>query len=168
MEPKKTEVEMSLQFVIFELDDLKYAVDIDRVNEITESKMITPLPTSVISIEGVVNLRGKVIPIINLGRIFGTSQVNTLSASKPFQIMVINSNQSEFGWIIDHAKDVKTIEEKDITPISGLISNSKGYITSTISLNSEIIQVVSIENILTASSLEHHTDEILLIESKVH
>lgn len=159
---------MNLQFVIFELDHLKYAIDIDRVNEITESKAITPLPTSAVAIEGVVNLRGKVIPIINLGKIFGTSQVNTLSASKPFQIMVINSNHSEFGWIIDHAKDVKTIEEKDIAPISGLISNSKGYITSTINLNSEIIQVVSIENILAASSLEHRTDELLLIESKVH
>lgn len=159
---------MSLQYVIFELDDLKYAIDIDRVNEITESKEITPLPTSAISIEGVVNLRGKVIPILNLGRIFETSQVNTIKSSKPFQIMVINSNNSDFGLIIDLAKDVKTIDEKDISPISGLISNSKGYVTSTINLNNEIIQVVSIENIVAASSLEQPSGDIMLIESKTH
>lgn len=159
---------MSFQYVIFELDDLKYAIDIDRVNEITESKEITPLPTSAISIEGVVNLRGKVIPILNLGRIFETSQVNTIKSSKPFQIMVINSNNSDFGLIIDLAKDVKTIDEKDISPISGLISNSKGYVTSTINLNNEIIQVVSIENIIAASSLEQPSGDIMLIESKTH
>ena len=149
-------------------DSLKYAINIDRVNEITESKEITPLPTSAISIEGVVNLRGKVIPIINLGRIFGTSHVNTLRNSKPFQIMVINSNQSDFGLIIDLAKDVKTIDDNDITPISALISNSKGYITSTINLNNEIIQIVSIENILSASSLENSSGDIMLLESKKH
>ncbi len=159
---------MSLQYVIFELDELKYAINIDRVNEITEAKEITPLPTSAILIEGVVNLRGKVIPIINLGRIFKTSQVSTIKSSKPFQIMVINSNQSDFGLIIDLAKDVKTIEEKDITPINALISNSKGYITSTINLNNEIIQVVSIENIITASSFQQSSEDNLLIESKTH
>ncbi|HSN66902.1 MAG TPA: chemotaxis protein CheW, partial [Fusibacter sp.] len=74
----------------------------------------------------------------------------------------------DFGLIIDLAKDVKTIDEKDISPISGLISNSKGYVTSTINLNNEIIQVVSIENIIAASSLEQPSGDIMLIESKTH
>ncbi len=144
---------MSLQYVIFELDALKYAISIDHVNEITESKEITPLPVSSKSIEGVVNLRGKVIPVLNLGKIFGTKKDLQQIDSKPFQIMVINTDRSDFGLIIDLAKDVKTIEDADITPINELMANSKGFITSTINLNEEIIQVVSIENIVEASSI---------------
>lgn len=144
---------MSLQYVIFELDALKYAISIDHVNEITESKEITPLPVSSKSIEGVVNLRGKVIPVLNLGKIFGTKKDLQQIDSKPFQIMVINTDRSDFGLIIDLAKDVKTIDDADITPINELMANSKGFITSTINLNEEIIQVVSIENIVEASSI---------------
>ena len=144
---------MSLQYVIFELDTLKYAISIDHVNEITESKEITPLPVSSKSIEGVVNLRGKVIPILNLGKIFGTKKDLQQIDSKPFQIMVINTDRSDFGLIIDLAKDVKTFNDVDITPINELMANSKGFITSTINLNDEIIQVVSIENIIEASSI---------------
>lgn len=144
---------MSLQYVIFELDSLKYAISIDHVNEITESKEITPLPVSSKSIEGVVNLRGKVIPVINLGKLFGTNKNLMQSDTKTFQIMVINSDSSDFGLIIDLAKDVKTIDDTDITPISELIANSKGFITSTINLNNDIIQVVSIKNIVEDSSL---------------
>lgn len=144
---------MSLQYVIFELDDLKYAISIDHVNEITESKEITPLPVSSESIEGVVNLRGKVIPVLNLGKIFGTKIKHSKNDFKTFQIMVINTDHSDFGLIIDLAKDVKTIDDADITPINELISNSKGYITSTINLNNEIIQVVSIDSIIQSTSL---------------
>ena len=64
---------MNLQYVIFELDSFKYAINIDRVNEITDFIEITPLPTAAFSIEGVVNLRGRVIPIISLGKILGSS-----------------------------------------------------------------------------------------------
>lgn len=158
---------MSIQYVIFELANLKYAIEIDYVSEITEEKEITPLPLASETVEGVVNLRGKVIPIINLGKVFGVTDRLGKNGDVPFQIMVINYNQTNVGLIINLAKDVKTFEDRDCMPISEIISNSKGYVQSTINYNNEIIQVISIENILEDCSMEYETPDKLLLEANI-
>lgn len=156
---------MHAQFVIFELEHLNYAVPIERVNEVTESKDITPLPSALSSIEGVVNLRGEIIPIISLRNVLGFPKHDTTHDTKPFQIMVINANHHSYGVIIDQAKDVKSIAESDITPLNALIANASHLITSTINLNDEIIQVISIDDILNASCFDLPSDTLLLQNS---
>lgn len=153
---------MHSQFVIFELENLKYAVPIERVNEVTESKEITPLPSALSSIEGVVNLRGEIIPIISLRTVLGFPKRDVIHDTKPFQIMVINANHHSYGVIIDQAKDVKSIAESDITPLNALIASASHLITSTINLNDEIIQVISIDDILNASCFNLPSDTLLL------
>lgn len=109
---------MSRQFVIFSLEDQLYAVDISLVSEITEIKDITKVPNANDGMEGVLDLRGKVIPIINLKR-----KMKIQNATDGNQILVIEHRDKLIGLIIDHAKDVKVVSDDNIENIEASISN---------------------------------------------
>lgn len=109
---------MSRQFVIFSLEHQLYAVDISLVSEITEIKDITKVPNAKDGMEGVLDLRGKVIPIINLKR-----KMKIQNATDGNQILVIEHSDKLIGLIIDHAKDVKVVNDVNIENIETSISN---------------------------------------------
>ena len=69
-----------LQFVTFTLNNEEYAVDILNVQEINRITEIARVPNSPDFIEGVVNLRGKVIPVLNLRKIFGFEEKDTVAS----------------------------------------------------------------------------------------
>lgn len=114
---------MDNQFVIFRLEEQDYAVDINCVNEITEMKEITKVPNGEEYLEGILNLRGNTIPVINLKRKLMIKAENAGN-----QILVIESDQISCGLIIDSAKDVKTFPKDYIESIentNGLSDNSQ-------------------------------------------
>lgn len=86
---------MAHQYVIFSLEEQLYAVDIALVNEITEIKDITKVPASKTYMEGVLNLRGIVIPIINLKQ---KMEIKIRKTSG--QILVIEYKNKQMGLII--------------------------------------------------------------------
>lgn len=109
---------MSQQFVTFSLEEQLYAVDISLVSEITEIKDITKVPNAKDGMEGVLNLRGKVIPIINLKR-----KMKIQDASSGDQILVIEHMGKLIGLVIDNAKDVKVVNDENIENIETSINN---------------------------------------------
>lgn len=135
---------MERQFVIFILNELKYAIPISCVNEITSACEINPIPNNVEFMEGVVNLRGTVIPVVNFSKLFNLNY----AVPKEHQILIINGGKEKLGLIIDHAQDVKIFDEDYIRPMTNLIAINGGFISDIITQNEEIIQLVSIENIL--------------------
>lgn len=112
---------MAHQYVTFSLEEQLYAVDITLVNEITEIKDITKIPISKDYMEGVLNLRGKVIPIINLKR-----KMNIEIKRTSNQILVIEYGDKQIGLIIDHAKDVKVIDDQSIEKLESNIYSKLG------------------------------------------
>lgn len=137
---------MTKQFVIFELNSQTYAIEIEFVNEITNACAITPIPNCNPVFEGIVNLRGVVVPLLNLNRVFG----NEINLDANHQIIIVNTETSQVGFIIGSAKDVKNVEESQIEPISDILSMNGGFISGTINIENEIIQLISVNHILSS------------------
>ncbi|MDH8679003.1 chemotaxis protein CheW [Fusibacter bizertensis] len=135
---------MEERFVVFGINDLKYAISINLVNEITNACKISPIPNNSQIIEGVVNLRGDVIPVINLRKSLNIHQ----TFPQDHQIIIVNSEYGNYGLIIDVAHDVKTFQKDQISPISevGLINTE--LISAIINANGDIIQLISIDQLL--------------------
>ena len=136
---------MSRQFVIFSLEEQLYAVDISLVSEITEIKDLTKVPNAKDSTEGVLDLRGKVIPIINMKRM-----MKIQNATHGNQILVIEHGDKLIGLIIDHAKDVKVVNDENIENIETSISNkSENSIKSVIKdLGNQLILIIDLPTML--------------------
>ncbi len=102
-----------LQLVTFKLAGQKYAVDILKVQEINNMKEITTIPNAPSFLEGAVNLRGKVIPVLNLRKKFSFDDAGSLETSK---IVIMDVRGVIMGLIVDAVSDVLRIPRDVVEP----------------------------------------------------
>jgi purine-binding chemotaxis protein CheW len=102
-----------LQLVSFQLDQEEFAIDILGVQEIIRLVEITPVPNAPYYVEGVINLRGKVIPIVNLRSRFGLSPA---SPTKDTRIIIVEVLDSILGFIVDSVEEVLRLPEEYMEP----------------------------------------------------
>jgi purine-binding chemotaxis protein CheW len=102
-----------IQLVSFSLDQEEYGINVLKVREIIRMLSITRVPNTPHYVEGVINLRGKVIPIISLRNKFELSEAES---DKRTRIMVMEVAGELMGFIVDEVSEVIRISEKEIQP----------------------------------------------------
>jgi len=101
------------QVVSFDIGTEEYAVDILEVQEIIRMVEITPVPKAPYYVEGVINLRGKVIPIIDLRLRFGLSAADR---TKETRIVVVDVSRIIIGLVVDSVSEVIRIPSSLVEP----------------------------------------------------
>lgn len=102
-----------IQLVSFKLDEEEYGVDVLKVREIIRMPGITRVPNTPHYVVGVINLRGKVIPIMSIRRRFGLSEVES---DKSTRIMVMDVDGELMGFIVDSVSEVIRVSQHEIQP----------------------------------------------------
>jgi len=102
-----------LQLVSFRLGDEEYGVDILKVQEINRMITISRIPKAPDYVEGIINLRGKVIPIINLRKRF---DLPPKEKDKKTRIIVVNIEGKILGVIVDAVSEVLRIQSNTVEP----------------------------------------------------
>jgi purine-binding chemotaxis protein CheW len=105
--------EKTCQLVTFRLGQEEFAIEILHVQEILRLVPITPVPQAQTYVEGVINLRGRVIPVIDLGRRLG---VVGGERGRHSRIMVITTGRQLVGVIVDGVREVLRISTSCIEP----------------------------------------------------
>ena len=100
------------KYLTFFLGDQEYGLEILKVREIIGMVPITPMPRTPSFIKGVINLRGKVIPVIDLRAKFTMAAVEQTEETC---IIVVDVNSVEMGIVVDKVSEVQTIAEADIS-----------------------------------------------------
>ena len=101
------------QFLTFQLGDELYGVDILRVQEIKGYTVVTKIPNTPPHIKGVLNLRGTIVPIVELRTKFG---MPTIDYTMFTVIVVVVVKEKIMGLVVDAVSDVLNIDRKDIQP----------------------------------------------------
>lgn len=141
-----------LQVVSFKIGNEEFGVDILKVREINRLVQITRLPNTPNFIEGVMNLRGKVIPVINLRKRLGLGEKNY---DKDIRIIVVELNDKTVGFIVDSVSEVLRLSKSIIEPPPELISGiDTEYITGIAKLEDKLLLLLDLEKILTADEKE--------------
>jgi purine-binding chemotaxis protein CheW len=99
-----------LQIVNFTVDDVNYGVPVDQVREVRDMQAVTRVPGAPEYVEGVTNLRGQIITVIDLRKRLGIADGNNSSE----KIMIIDLEKSAVGVVVDTVTEVTTIKETDI------------------------------------------------------
>jgi purine-binding chemotaxis protein CheW len=102
-----------IQLVSFNLDQEEYGVDVLKVREIIRMPNVTRVPNTPHYVEGVINLRGKVIPIISMRKKFSLCDIDI---DKQTRIMVMDMEGELMGFIVDSVSEVIRISEAEIQP----------------------------------------------------
>ncbi|AGX43303.1 chemotaxis protein CheW [Clostridium saccharobutylicum] len=110
-----------IQYIAFELSNEKYALKISDVYEIIRMQQISQTHNSKFFLEGVINLRGKVIPVVNLHKRFNLTEE---MVTKETRIIVVKSREEMIGIIVDKVEQV--IKLNDIQPTPNVVSGIDG------------------------------------------
>jgi len=138
-----------LQFVTFKLAGQKYAVEILKVQEINNMKDITPIPNAPGYVEGAVNLRGKVIPVLNLRKKFHMAEIALSDASK---IIIIDVRGIIMGVIVDAVSDVLRISSDVVEPPPAVAMSVRSeFILGVAKLPNELVILLDMDKLLDAS-----------------
>ena len=116
-----------LKLIIFKLGREEYGMDILRVQEIKRMMGITRVPSTPTFIRGVINLRGSVLPVIDLRTRLGLAENDLTEAAR---IIVVLVNDGIVGFIVDEVVEVTTINTQDVEAAQTLSSGlSADFIT---------------------------------------
>ncbi len=107
------------QLIVFSIDKEEFGVNITEVNCIIKMEPITRIPNSPDFIEGVINLRGRIIVVVNLAKKLGIPEKEQ---DKDTRIIVVEKDDTMMGMIVDHAREAIRISEKDIESPPPLIA----------------------------------------------
>lgn len=139
------------QFLTFILHNEEYAIDILKVQEIKGMSKITPIPNSPAYVKGVMNLRGTVVPVMDLRRRFSMESVE---ADHFTVIIVVNVGKKVAGLVVDTVSDVLNFSMSDVeaTPeLAGGLDTS--FITGLAKVEERLVTLLNIEKLLIKEDL---------------
>lgn len=140
------------QLVVFELGDESYAVDIGAVNTIIRMQPITEIPRSPEFVEGVINLRGSIIPVIDLGKRFGLPNSEQTKASR---IVVVEAMGQLIGMVVDAVTETLRLPQDAIEPPSPLVTSvDSEYVRGVGKLEGRLVILLDLEKVLSAREMD--------------
>jgi purine-binding chemotaxis protein CheW len=147
-----------IQLVVFDLATEHYGVDISDVREIMRMQNITAVPGAMSYIEGVINLRGKVLPVLDLKKRLGLKAIARTVESR---IMVIDLTDGEAGVIVDAVTEVLRVPNSAIEPPSSMVSRGNSdYLRGIAKLEDRLIILLDLNRLLSARMLNEEVEHV--------
>ncbi len=151
MSEKNENVLSSLQIVCFKIGTEEYGIDILKVQEILKLPNITKLPKTEPYIMGVIDLRGRVIPIADLSIKFGIESGNLKGNSRA---VVVDIGGKQVGLAIDSVSHVIKVKSEDIEPPPPIVKGISGkYIIGIAKMENSFVVILDINKIFTTQEL---------------
>jgi chemotaxis signal transduction protein/chemotaxis regulatin CheY-phosphate phosphatase CheZ len=145
------------QFIGFNINSSEYMIPILRVREIISMPSVTALPHLPPYVKGVTNLRGNIIPIINLKNLLDSYG----SEGEGNTIIVIATGKIIFGIVVDGITGVIKADESDIEPPDNFFNNNGGSIEGVAKLNNKLIVLLDTKRLLPLDDMSLLEDAIV-------
>lgn len=142
------------EYMTFNLGATEYAVELPKIREIlTYPELITPLPNTTEYVKGLINLRGEVVPVLDLRVKFN---IEAIYDDNTAVIAVLTQDKRMLGIVVDEVDDVEQIDSNNLSPASDMSSAIpakylRGY---TVHEDADMLVVMDIEAIVSKDELE--------------
>jgi purine-binding chemotaxis protein CheW len=140
------------ELITFRIGAQEFCVDIMSVREIRGWTKTTPLPRSPAYVRGVVNLRGAVLPIVDLSSRLGFSNTEPTERSV---IIVAQIGRQLVGLLVDAVSDIITVAAGDVQPTPDVASELvKTFVRGMLAIEGRMISLISLDHVLPDAQLE--------------
>ena len=141
------------KYLLFDIEGEMYGIGIAYVTEIIEMQKITEIPDMPMCVKGVINLRGRIIPVIDLRLRFGMGE---RAYDDRTCTIIVNLDDASLGLIVDTVAEVHDIPERDIDPPLNFKTDTEKnqYISGLGKANEEVIILIDVKRILHTEELE--------------
>jgi len=136
----------ALQMSCFFVGSALCGIYINVIQEMNKQMEMTKVPQAPSYVLGIMNLRGRIVTIIDLGRKLGLSPSKTTETSR---IIIVNSRDENIGLLVDRVTDVVTAKWEDVEPTPSNIKGVKGkYFQGVLKSSKDLIAVLDVEEVL--------------------
>ncbi|MBU0549474.1 MAG: chemotaxis protein CheW [Candidatus Omnitrophica bacterium] len=141
------------QLVVFNIGEEEFGVDIAQVREIVRLLGITYMPKAPAFIEGVVNLRGQIVAIIDLAKRLG---LPSSPRGETTRIIIIEIAENTVGMIVDSVSEVLRLSSEDMEDVPGLIETEvpEHYIRGVGKLKDRLLVLLDLDHVLTHDEVQ--------------
>ncbi len=147
-----------IQIVIFLLNNELCAVEAGCVHKIEKYTALTPIPEMPSYIDGVFDLRGKVVPVINLNRRFGLGDTEITKKTK---IIVVNNEATLMGFAVNNVIEIINIDSTQVDRTEPILNiNSKHYIKGIGKKDGKLFSIIDLNAVLNKDEFSFITDSI--------
>ena len=158
----KKEAVSKVQMVVFRLEIEEFAVDIHQVREVIKMTQVTPMPKSASFIEGIINLRGEVIPVVDLRKRFELTEGERNGQTRIIIVEILDNN---VGLIVDSVKEVLRLDSTVIQPPPSRVAGTRTDLIKGVGkIDERLLIVLNLEKILTTEE-RIALEEVTLNES---
>lgn len=146
---------ISGKYLTFDLADEEYGLEILRVREIIGMMEITPVPRTPEFVLGVINLRGKVIPVVDLRLKFGLPFKDADDRTCIIVVEVLNQGQTiQMGIVVDLVNEVVDVKASDVEPTPSFgVSLDTAFILGMAKVGNKVKILLDIDRVLTANEV---------------
>ncbi|MEA3363386.1 MAG: chemotaxis protein CheW [Thermodesulfobacteriota bacterium] len=154
----ETEDTQKDKYLTFHLAGENYGIEIQYVIEIIGIQNITEVPDMPVFIRGVINLRGKVVPIMDVRARFG---IEARDYDDRTCIIVVNIDNTEVGLVVDEVSEVMDIPEKNVEPAPKTHKNNEdSYIQGMGKMNADVKILLDIHKLLFSGEMQALTESL--------
>jgi len=163
---EKNKIEGEIQLVVFNIGDEEFGVEINQVREIVKLVSITRMPKAPSFIEGVVNLRGQIITVIDLAK-----RLDLPSTGKTDQtrIMVVEVGENTVGMIVDSVSEVLRLSTDDIEDTPSLIDTEvhEKYLRGVGKSGERLLILLDLNEVLSTDEIKHLSRQVDAVKDNV-
>lgn len=145
------------QYIGFNLNASEYTLPILKVREIINMPVITKMPHAPDYIEGITNLRGAVIPVVNLKKLVKLADEGTAHTN----VIVVSSGRMTFGMLVDGITGVINIEESEIEHPEKFMNEESGQIEGVAKLKNRLVVLLDTKKLLPSEDLSLFEDIVV-------
>ncbi len=150
------------QVVVFRLSTERYGVDIGTVREIIRRQTVTRVPSAPDSVEGLINLRGRTIPVVDLCRRLNLSIAEETDASR---IIVLDTGAADIGVFVDEVMVVLRVPQDSISDVASIAARpDSSYLDGIAQVNDTLLMLLDLDEALSVESLRSFKAKVFATE----
>lgn len=150
MSANEERIEEFTQFIVVKIGREQYGINIKYIQNIVRMQRITRVPKAPYYIKGVINLRGEIIPVMNIRLRFGLPEEEDTIDTR---IIIVKLGSSEIGLIVDQVKEVTEISEENMQVVSREANDEKAnFILGVGKMGNELVTILNIEGFINVNS----------------
>lgn len=136
-----------LKYIIFQLGEQKYGMNLKYINGIEQSYQIIPVPNAPEGVRGIINLRGDVIPVYSLRERFGMEKEIT---NPEKSLLVTRSSETVLAYEVDAVVDIEELQEDKINDMPWVASNDEtSFMEKVLHIGNEIVIAINADKVLS-------------------
>jgi len=152
LQDTKTTSDGEIQLVVFSIGSEEFGVAIMNVQEIIRMTNITKIPQAPDYIRGIINLRGRIIVVINLNVVLG---LESKGQDENTRIIVASIDDTVMGFVVDSVSEVIRLQEKNVEPAPSVIADKMGteYVLGVGKLDNRLLILLNLDKLLSIKEL---------------